>query len=151
MRPQKDRTDMSSAIDKHLVMTTWIWVALGDCAYRASAVANALANGRPRQECYPVPKNLGATLRAQVSADLKKHKNFRAGWVPDERWTADLVLNSSADCQSGLRTIFHSSSFWLAVKVLRESKDGRRTQKEITRPREERRRTRKQPILLLDQ
>lgn len=89
MRPQKDQTDMSSAIDKHLVMTSWIWVELG---YRASAVANALANGRPRQECYPVAKNLGATLRAQVSADLRKHKNFRAGWVPDERWTADLVL-----------------------------------------------------------
>ena len=92
MRPQKDQTDMSSAIDKHLVMTSWIWVALGDCAYRASAVANALANGRPRQECYPVAKNLGATLRAQVSADLRKHKNSRAGWVPDERSSFALLF-----------------------------------------------------------
>ena len=59
----------------------------GDCAYRAAAVAYALATDRPLEEAKQKAKALGATLRAQVASHLKKHEHFKDTWLPDKRWT----------------------------------------------------------------
>ena len=59
----------------------------GDCAYRALAVAYALQDQRDQKEAVAAAKQLGATLRAQVSSHLKKYDHFKESFAVDPRWT----------------------------------------------------------------
>lgn len=59
----------------------------GDCAYRALAVAYALQDQRDQKEAVAAAKQLGATLRAQMSSHLKKYDHFKESFAVDPRWT----------------------------------------------------------------
>lgn len=59
----------------------------GDCGYRSLAVAYALQDKRDPADVIQIAKNLGATLRAQVTCHLSKYNHFQKFWAPDPRWT----------------------------------------------------------------